>query len=168
MVQLSWPSSWCCQSGLHNLANGTGNCGHAHPRRWSLHFRAVREPLRLASLHSLTDQCRKAYQTVLLAIFVLCMFGTICSFPTNWLHRIILWFAPINSMCNAAHLEPLLTLDSHCINLHMHRSSHSYTEQTKCAMGVYNSHRWLWLAKQGLFLPARVCATQHVHAPIGY
>jgi hypothetical protein len=25
------------------------------------------------------------------------MFGAICSFPTNWLHRIILWFAPINS-----------------------------------------------------------------------
>lgn len=34
---------------------------------------------------------------MLLAIFVLCLFGTICSFPTNWLHRIILWFAPINS-----------------------------------------------------------------------
>lgn len=30
-------------------------------------------------------------------MFVLCMFGAICSFPTNWLHRIILWFAPINS-----------------------------------------------------------------------
>jgi hypothetical protein len=28
---------------------------------------------------------------------VLFLFGTICSFPTNWLHRIILWFAPINS-----------------------------------------------------------------------
>ncbi|KAL1609435.1 polyamine transporter tpo5 [Nothophoma quercina] len=38
-----------------------------------------------------------AHQTVLLAIFVLCLFGTICSFPTEWLHRIILWFAPINS-----------------------------------------------------------------------
>jgi hypothetical protein len=42
-------------------------------------------------------RCREAYQTVLLAIFVLCLFGTICSFPTVWLHRVILWFAPINS-----------------------------------------------------------------------
>ena len=48
-------------------------------------------------MQQLTDRNRQAYQTVLLAIFVLCMFGTICSFPTNWLHRIILWFAPINS-----------------------------------------------------------------------
>ena len=38
-----------------------------------------------------------AVQTVLLAILILCLFGTICSFPTLWLHKVILWFAPINS-----------------------------------------------------------------------
>jgi hypothetical protein len=48
-------------------------------------------------------KCRNAHQTVLLAIFILCLFGTICSFPTEWLHRIILWFAPINSK----HNEPI-------------------------------------------------------------
>lgn len=52
----------------------------------------------------------KAHQTVLLAIFVLCMFGTICSFPTNWLHRIILWFAPINIIASICICIALLIL----------------------------------------------------------
>ncbi|OAL51902.1 amino acid permease 2 [Pyrenochaeta sp. DS3sAY3a] len=52
----------------------------------------------------------EAYQTVLLAIFVLCMFGTICSFPTNWLHRIILWFAPINIIASICICIALLIL----------------------------------------------------------
>ena len=38
-----------------------------------------------------------ALQTVLLAILVLCLFGTICSLTTKSLHRIVIWFAPINS-----------------------------------------------------------------------
>ncbi|KAK7727474.1 polyamine transporter tpo5 [Botryosphaeria dothidea] len=37
-----------------------------------------------------------ALQTVLLAILILCLFGTICSLTTRALHKIILWFAPIN------------------------------------------------------------------------
>jgi hypothetical protein len=48
---------------------------------------------------------RNAHQTVLLAIFVLCLFGAICSFPTEWLHRIILWFAPINSKYDTACID---------------------------------------------------------------
>jgi hypothetical protein len=51
-----------------------------------------------------------ALQTVLLAILVLCLFGTICSFPTEWLHKIILWFAPINSKSTSGStLAPLTT-----------------------------------------------------------
>ena len=37
-------------------------------------------------------------QTVLLAILLLCIMGVICSLTTRSLHKIILWFAPINSM----------------------------------------------------------------------
>ncbi|KAF1963626.1 amino acid transporter [Byssothecium circinans] len=51
-----------------------------------------------------------ALQTVLLAILVLCLFGTICSFPTNWLHRIILWFAPINIIASICICISLLIL----------------------------------------------------------
>lgn len=41
---------------------------------------------------------RTALQTVLLSIALLCIMGIICSLTTKSLHRIILWFAPINSM----------------------------------------------------------------------
>ncbi|KAF3033029.1 hypothetical protein E8E12_002218 [Didymella heteroderae] len=51
-----------------------------------------------------------AHQTVLLAIFVLCLFGAICSFPTEWLHRIILWFAPINIIASVCICIALLVL----------------------------------------------------------
>jgi hypothetical protein len=53
---------------------------------------------------------RNAHQTVLLAIFVLCLFGAICSFPTEWLHRIILWFAPINIIASICICIALLVL----------------------------------------------------------
>jgi hypothetical protein len=56
------------------------------------------------------------WQTVLLAILVLCLFGTICSLKTKNLHRIILWFAPINSkshfMKNWTTLIPALVIAS--------------------------------------------------------
>lgn len=41
---------------------------------------------------------RSAVETVLVSIGVLCLLGIICSLTTKSLHRIILWFAPINSM----------------------------------------------------------------------
>lgn len=50
-------------------------------------------------------------------------------------------------------------MSSHCINLHLHRSSHPHTEQTKPAMGVYDSNGRLGLGKQRIFLPSRVCLT---------
>ncbi|KAI9037646.1 amino acid permease [Aspergillus affinis] len=37
-----------------------------------------------------------AFDTVLLAIVLLCVLGVICSLTTKTLHRIIFWFAPIN------------------------------------------------------------------------
>lgn len=45
----------------------------------------------------LLTRCRTALQTVLLSIVVLCVLGVICSLSTKMLHRIIFWFAPINS-----------------------------------------------------------------------
>lgn len=51
-----------------------------------------------------------ALQTVLLAILVLCFFGSICSFPTAWLHKIILWFAPINVLASISICVALLIL----------------------------------------------------------
>ena len=41
---------------------------------------------------------RTALETVLVSIAVLCILGVICSLTTKSLHRIILWFAPINSV----------------------------------------------------------------------
>jgi len=54
------------------------------------------------------DDPRNALQTVLLAILCLCIMGVICSLTTRSLHKIILWFAPINSMDvpNHAYLIP--------------------------------------------------------------
>lgn len=39
---------------------------------------------------------RTALQTVLLAILLLCIMGVICSLTTKSLHKIVIWFAPIN------------------------------------------------------------------------
>jgi hypothetical protein len=56
-----------------------------------------------------------------------------------------------------------LTISSHCINLHLHRSSNSHTEQTKPAMGIYNRHGRLGLGQQGLLVPSWVCLNQCMH-----
>jgi amino acid transporter len=42
-----------------------------------------------------------AWQTIVLAVGVLCIVGVICSLATKSLHRIIMWFAPINSELEA-------------------------------------------------------------------
>ncbi|KAJ9667774.1 polyamine transporter tpo5 [Coniosporium apollinis] len=49
-------------------------------------------------------------QTVLLAILVLCLFGTICSLTTRSLHKIVLWFAPINILASISICVALLVL----------------------------------------------------------
>ncbi|KAI9653233.1 MAG: hypothetical protein M1821_007664 [Bathelium mastoideum] len=51
-----------------------------------------------------------ALQTVLLAILVLCLFGTICSLTTKSLHRIVIWFAPINILASIGICIALLIL----------------------------------------------------------
>ena len=60
--------------------------------------------------------------------------------------------------------ERRLTANSHRINLHLHRSSHSHTEQAKPTMGVHNSHGRLRLGKQGFFVPSWVGPNQHSHS----
>lgn len=61
-------------------------------------------------------------------------------------------------------VERRLTANSHRINLHLHRSSHSHAEQAKPTMGVHNSHGWLRLGKQGFFIPPWVGPNQHSHS----
>ncbi|MCJ1258781.1 hypothetical protein MMC24_006614 [Lignoscripta atroalba] len=51
-----------------------------------------------------------AEQTVLLAIALLCIMGVICSFTTKMLHKIVLWFAPINILASVAICVALLVL----------------------------------------------------------
>lgn len=51
-----------------------------------------------------------AVQTVLLTILCLCVFGTICSLTTKSLHKIILWFAPINILASISICIALLVL----------------------------------------------------------
>lgn len=50
------------------------------------------------------------WQTVLVALLVLVIFGTMCSLTTRALHRIILWFAPINVLATIAICIALLVL----------------------------------------------------------
>ncbi|TGZ81223.1 amino acid permease [Ascodesmis nigricans] len=51
-----------------------------------------------------------ALQTVLLTIALLCIFGTICSLTTKSLHRVVIWFAPINVLASIAICIALLVL----------------------------------------------------------
>ncbi|KAI7531196.1 hypothetical protein KC319_g14457, partial [Hortaea werneckii] len=51
-----------------------------------------------------------AAQTVMVALLTLCVFGTTCSLTTRALHRIILWFAPINVLATIAICIALLVL----------------------------------------------------------
>ncbi|CAG7921766.1 unnamed protein product [Penicillium olsonii] len=51
-----------------------------------------------------------ALQTVLLSIAILCILGVICSLTTKSLHRIILWFAPINIIATICICISLITL----------------------------------------------------------
>ncbi|KAJ6019177.1 hypothetical protein N7499_009664 [Penicillium canescens] len=51
-----------------------------------------------------------ALETVLVSIALLCVLGVICSLTTKSLHRIILWFAPINIGATIAICVALITL----------------------------------------------------------
>lgn len=49
-------------------------------------------------------------QTVLVALLTLCVFGAVCSLTTRALHRIVLWFAPINVLATISICIALLIL----------------------------------------------------------
>lgn len=53
---------------------------------------------------------RTPAQTVLLALLTLCIFGIVCSLTTRALHRIVLWFAPINVLASISICISLLIL----------------------------------------------------------
>lgn len=73
---------------------------------------------------------RLPYQTVLLSILTLCSFGIICSLKTKNLHRIILWFAPINSELLPQRLisDVVLIATSHRFYLNLYRAAYIDTE----------------------------------------
>ena len=51
-----------------------------------------------------------AAQTVMVALLTLIVFGTVCSLTTKALHRIVLWFAPINILATISICIALLVL----------------------------------------------------------
>lgn len=68
-----------------------------------------------ASMNSRYEDGSYAYaptaaQTVMLALLTLVIFGTVCSLTTRALHRIILWFAPINVLASISICIALLVL----------------------------------------------------------
>ncbi|KAF2211392.1 hypothetical protein CERZMDRAFT_85555 [Cercospora zeae-maydis SCOH1-5] len=50
------------------------------------------------------------YQIVLIALLMLCVFGVICSLTTKGLHRLIIWFAPINILATIGIIVTLLVM----------------------------------------------------------
>src|ERR1700754_1386571 len=61
-------------------------------------------------LNQCTDVNRTPAQTVLVALLTLLVFGLVCSLTTKALHRIVLWFAPINVLASIAICIALLVL----------------------------------------------------------
>ena len=95
LVQLSRPDGGSGERGIHGVADDSGLRQYELVfDRWSLCLFSVCRHFwerRPANKH------RTALQTVLLSIAILVVSGVVCSLSTRWLHRIILWFAPINS-----------------------------------------------------------------------
>jgi hypothetical protein len=104
-----------------------------------------------------TNKDSTPLQTVLLAILVLCLFGTICSFPTEWLHKIILWFAPINSKTAQAlsrnYTDPS---NSRGFDMYLHCATRAHTEQAERKVGLWRIHGRFRMGQQGILFPAWV------------
>ncbi|PKY08258.1 amino acid transporter [Aspergillus campestris IBT 28561] len=84
----AWVQGWC------NLLGQTAGVA-------SVTYTVSQMILACASMNSRLVEGRYSYSptaldTVLLTILLLCILGVICSLTTKSLHRIILWFAPIN------------------------------------------------------------------------
>ena len=111
-----------------------------------------------------TDCFRTAWDTVRLSIALLIFLGVICSMTTKSLHRIFIWFAPINSMSlglvMVIHISHTL---SHRNGHHLHRTFMQHSGQATSHVGVHSRHRRLRLGFQALFLPPRLhsCSMDH-------
>ncbi|GAM41228.1 amino acid permease [Talaromyces pinophilus] len=91
----SWIQGWC------NLLGQTAGVS-------SVAYTVSQMLLACVSMNSTyEDSGRYSYsptaaQTVLVSIALLCVMGIICSLTTKTLHRVILWFAPINILATIA------------------------------------------------------------------
>ncbi|KAK2878144.1 hypothetical protein FQN49_001119 [Arthroderma sp. PD_2] len=99
----AWIQGWC------NLLGQTAGVS-------SVAYTVSQMLLATASMNSTLDDGGSysykptALQTVLLSVALLCIMGVICSLTTKSLHRIILWFAPINILASIAICIALLVL----------------------------------------------------------
>ncbi|EEH43521.2 uncharacterized protein PADG_08141 [Paracoccidioides brasiliensis Pb18] len=101
----SWIQGWC------NLLGQTAGVS-------SVAYTVSQMLLACASMNSSLDNGKYSYsptalQTVLLSIALLCAMGVVCSLTTKILHRIVLWFAPINILASIAICITLLVLTPH-------------------------------------------------------
>ncbi|KAF9889182.1 hypothetical protein FE257_007671 [Aspergillus nanangensis] len=102
----SWIQGWC------NLLGQTAGVS-------SVVYTVSQMLLACASMNSELVDGKYSYsptalETVIMSIVLLCILGVICSMTTKSLHRIILWFAPINSM----HGLPRWCFERLILNMH--------------------------------------------------
>ncbi|OJD24882.1 hypothetical protein ACJ73_03755 [Blastomyces percursus] len=98
----SWIQGWC------NLLGQTAGVS-------SVAYTVSQMLLACASMNSSLEDGEYSYspnahQTVLLSIALLCVMGIVCSLSTKNLHRIVLWFAPVNIIASIAICIALLIL----------------------------------------------------------
>ncbi|KLJ08510.1 hypothetical protein EMPG_16053 [Blastomyces silverae] len=98
----SWIQGWC------NLLGQTAGVS-------SVAYTVSQMLLACASMNSSLEDGEYSYspnahQTVLLSIALLCVMGIVCSLNTKSLHRIVLWFAPVNIIASIAICIALLIL----------------------------------------------------------
>ncbi|KAJ9298724.1 hypothetical protein DTO271G3_3691 [Paecilomyces variotii] len=98
----AWVQGWC------NLLGQTAGVS-------SVAYTVSQMLLACASMNSSLEDGKYEYsptalQTVLLAIAMLCLMGIICSLTTKSLHRIVMWFAPINILASIGICIALLVL----------------------------------------------------------
>lgn len=105
---------------------------------------------------------RTAAQTVLVSIALLCIMGVICSLTTKTLHRIVLWFAPVNSKLRICKYylksgELIGLLPSSPSN-HWHLYCHPSldTRKTIRPLGFHYCDRRIWMGVEVFFIPSRL------------
>ncbi|KAF2808074.1 amino acid permease, variant [Mytilinidion resinicola] len=98
----AWVIGWC-----NLLGQAAGVASVAYTVSQMILAAAVMNSSYVDGTYSFTPT---ALQTVLLTILILCVFGVICSLTTRWLHRIVIWFAPINVIASISICIALLVL----------------------------------------------------------